>query len=89
MSQPHSSQSVREVHLDVRCKMCKAVGGAYCDECAVAVFAVGQLWAERNKLHEALGEIADARLAPPTPGWAIRMQTVAREALDRNVWTND
>lgn len=80
--------SVREVHLDVRCKMCKSVGGAYCDECAAGVFAVGHLWAERNKLHGALGKIADAPLKPPTPSQAVAMQTTAREALGRNAWTN-
>lgn len=83
------SSLVRQANLDVRCKMCKAVGGAYCDECAVAVFAVEDLWRERNKLYDAVAEIADERLAPPTPTAAIRMQTTAREALGRNVWTNE
>jgi hypothetical protein len=28
---------------DVRCAQCRAVGGAYCDECSVAVAAVHEL----------------------------------------------
>lgn len=82
------SSLVEQANLDVRCRMCKAVGGAYCDECAAAVFAVHDLWRERNKLREVVKEIADARLAPPEPTHALWMQTRAREVLGRNVWTN-
>lgn len=79
---------VRQAHLDVRCKICKNVGGAYCDDCAVAVYAVQELWAERNRLHGALEEIADTS-PPPTAARSVWMQSKAREALGRNEWTND
>lgn len=73
-------QGTTEVHLDVRCKMCKDVGGAYCGECAAAVFAARDLWAERNRLRGAVEEIANAR-GPATAGRSVWMQTKAREAL--------
>lgn len=83
----HPTQSIRAVYLDPRCKMCKDVGGAYCDECATHVAAVEELWAERGRLHDALAEIADAA-PPPSAGRSVWMQSKAREALGRDVWTN-
>jgi hypothetical protein len=80
------AQSVMDIP-DVRCRMCRDVGAAYCDECAAAVFAYRDLATKCDRYREALQEIADAK-PPPTAARSVAMQSKAREALGRNVWTN-
>jgi hypothetical protein len=67
---------------DVRCKMCKDVGGAYCDDCAATVYVVEVLWRHST----ALAEIAEAP-SPPSAAQAVSMRSTARLALGRDVWT--